>query len=187
MGRCKLYTSLILLWVIFSLKEDASEEVLAKAISHQNPAIDMESFFWFTEGREYRQKSDLTKFGLTPINIIDYPRCVKESTHELQDRSYISRGRFLKKQVGKKTYGNNIAINGMEYWPPKGLNKEIDQSTDRYLTVLESFRELAQGMKCIFYSPPPLSSYRNAIEVSINMYRYIIFAAFRRLEWSRSI
>lgn len=167
MGRCKLYISLILLLLItFFAKENTSKEVLAMVTSQQEPNVVSDSSFVVFDGTGYREKPDLTKFGLEPIHIIYPPRLFKKSTHELKGTAHLPFDKLLRKQAEKARQENEIAVIDIEHWPVKGPEKEVDQSIDRYLKVLESFRELTPGMKYGYYGMPPVPDYWNAIQDS---------------------
>lgn len=172
MARFKLYISLIfLLLFTLSVKEDEPENVLAIATDSTGNVVPDSSFVVF-DGTGYREKPDLTQYGLKPIHIIYPTRLWKKTTQELKGTTSLPFDSLLEKQAKRARQENDIAVIDIEHWPVKGDARTVEQSVDRYIEVLESFRELTPDMEYGFYALPPVHDYWNAIQdTSSSRYR----------------
>lgn len=165
MARFKLYITLILLLLFtLSLKKNKSEGVLSLATDESTENVVADSSFVVFDGTGYREKPDLTQYGLKPLHIIYPPRLWKKKTNELKGTTHLPYDDLLEKQAEQARQENDIAVIDIEHWPVEGNKKTVQESVERYIDVLESFKKLTPGVKYGYYRVPPVHDYWNAIQ-----------------------
>jgi len=116
--------------------------------------------FVVLDGTLYAEKPELSAFGIQPITIVYAgkfgPNWHKQSD-DLPDKEVVQRvARETRDKSGR-------VVIDIEHWPLKGDPSQVQKSLEKYLTVLQWFKEAAPGLAVGYYGAPPLRDYWRAI------------------------
>jgi hypothetical protein len=133
------------------------------------PALQAQPTENFTvfDGTLYKNKPDLSQFGVEPIKIV-YEREFWEPGQNTE--SLPARSRVHEVASGAKALGIPAIID-IEHWPTSPTLHNVSaettrESIDKYATVLSWFREAAPGLPVGLYGIIPMIDYWRAIEPS---------------------
>ncbi|MBS0171106.1 MAG: hypothetical protein JSR62_12190 [Nitrospira sp.] len=128
------------------------------AAAQESP--DKRSFLVF-DGTLFAEKPDLSLYGLKPLSIAYAGALGTDWTQypdRLPDRSQVEK---VARAAAEKS--GRVAID-IEHWALKGNPQEVRRNIQKYITVLNWFREVAPDLGIGFYGVPPLRDYWRAIK-----------------------
>lgn len=107
----------------------------------------------------YKNKPDLSKYGIHPLNILYVARFYEKG--EPSERMP-SRNRVKKIAQEAATKGEMIVID-IEQWPVKGDDAVVADSVRKYTQLAKWMHEFEPRLRIGFYALPPLQDYYRAI------------------------
>jgi hypothetical protein len=112
------------------------------------------------DGTLYKQKPDLSQYGVRPITILYENRFWPsgQAPTNLPEQGVV---RALAAEVASSL---SPVVIDIERWPVKGTPSLIQSSVTQYRTVLQWFREAAPGLRIGFYGTVPVPDYWRAIQ-----------------------
>jgi hypothetical protein len=133
----------------------AAEEVFAPQSSE-----DPKREFLIFDATFYKQKPDLTRYGLRPVSMVIKAMMWATGSDgaNLPDRDLV---RKVAVQVSKST---RIAVLDIEHWPLAGDPALVEESIRKYETLIQWFKEAAPAVKVGYYGVVPLRNYWDAIQ-----------------------
>lgn len=109
----------------------------------------------------YSGKPDLSAYGLQPITLV-YAGSFGSHWHKQSDRLPEPESvKAIARQAEERGYPVVIDI---EHWILTGTHESIAASLQKYLTVLQWFKESAPSLKVGYYGIPPIRDYWRAIK-----------------------
>ena len=106
----------------------------------------------------YRNKPDLAKLGVAPVNIA----YGSDLWGEAESRQEIPRQDRIDKIVREGASGGRLIID-IEHWPLRGDRVIVTESIQKYVATLQRFRAAAPSWKIGFYGMVPQRSYWQAL------------------------
>jgi len=106
----------------------------------------------------YRNKPDLAKLGVAPVNIA----YGSDLWGEAESRQEIPRQDRIDKIVREGASGGRLIID-IEHWPLRGDRVIVTESIQKYVATLQRFRAAAPSWKIGFYGTVPQRSYWQAL------------------------
>lgn len=120
-----------------------------------------EKHFRIFDAMFYKNKPDLSKFGVEPISGVYAgafgSQWYKDAKTLPQKESVQEAARRARREAG-------IAFLDIEHWPLKGDGQVVEENVRRYSTVAQWFREVAPGFSFGYYGVPPLRDYWRAVK-----------------------
>lgn len=123
------------------------------------PLPDAKPFVVF-DGTLYAEKPDLAAFGVLPITIV-YAGKFGPMWHKQSDR--LPEKEKVQQVAHDVRHRTNPVVIDIEHWPLKGETSRVQNSLEKYMTVLQWFKEAAPGLAVGFYGAPPLRDYWRSI------------------------
>lgn len=108
----------------------------------------------------YAEKPDLSVFGIQPITIV-YAGTFGGDWHKQSDR--LPDKESVQQVARDVRHRTNPVVIDIEHWPLKGESSRVQNSLEKYMTVLQWFKEAAPGLAVGFYGAPPLRDYWRSI------------------------
>jgi hypothetical protein len=121
----------------------------------------------------YKNKPDLSKYGIRPLNIIYTAQIWKkgEPLDRLPDQTRIQQ---LAHEAFKKA---NLVVVDIEQWPVTGHRIDImEQSVEKYVTVLSWMKRAAPKLKIGFFANVPVSDFQKSSAPPGSL-RYLVWQA----------
>lgn len=128
------------------------------SIGDAQPLSDSKQFVVF-DGLLYADKPDFAQYGIQSISIIYAGQFGKDwikTPARLPEKDAVG-------QVARqaKARGGHAVID-IEHWPLHGDDQEVGRSIQKFITVLNWFKEAAPGLTVGFYGAPPIRDYWRA-------------------------
>ena len=114
------------------------------------------------DGTTYKNKPDLSIYGIKPINLI-YRNALWRERKNINDLPEVTRVRESAR--GAKA-SRKIVIIDIEHWKLSGPKSIVIESLSKYMTVLRWFNDATPEVLFGYYGLPPLRDYWRAIKDS---------------------
>jgi hypothetical protein len=116
--------------------------------------------FLVFDGTLYRNKPDLSNYGIRPSNII----YASQLWDQNESRNEAPQKDTVRRLAAEATKLNANVIIDIEHWPVKGTNQEVAKSIAKYVQVVEWFRFYEPRLSLGYYGVPPIRDYHRAIQ-----------------------
>jgi hypothetical protein len=116
--------------------------------------------FLVFDGTLYRNKPELSHYGVRPSNII-YAGQLWDQNESKNKAPHKDTVRRLAAEAAK--LNANVVID-IEHWPLKGTDQEVAKSVAKYAQVVEWFRFYEPRLSLGYYGEPPIRDYHRAIK-----------------------
>jgi hypothetical protein len=151
--------NLLLLFGLGWICWGVSSRVLPESVASSSTTPASQTFIVF-DGTLYKQKPDLSQYGIRPITILYEDRFWPsgQSSTNLPDQGIV---RALAAEVASSL---SPVVIDIERWPVTGSPSLVQSSVTQYRTVLQWFREAAPGLRIGLYGTVPVPDYWRAIQ-----------------------
>lgn len=151
-GGALLFVALI---VIFH----GNRSILSSSYATETDSASGKRPFMVYDATLYKNKPDLSKYGIRPLNILYVARFYEKG--EPSERMP-SRDRVKKIAREAATKGEMVVID-IEHWPAKGDETVVADSVRKYTQLAKLMHEFQPELRIGFYALPPIPDYYRAI------------------------
>jgi len=116
--------------------------------------------FTVFDATTYRQKPDLTRYGLKPVFMIA-PAMIWESGHHSDP---LPNKNLVRRAAQRAAASGRIAVLDIEHWSLTGDPAQVQESIRKYETLIQWFKQAAPSVKVGYYGLTPMRNYWGALE-----------------------
>lgn len=140
-------------------------------VSTPPPVTSLKDKFVVFDATLYKNKPDLSRDGIRPLNII-YAAQIWKKDEPLDRLPEQTRVQQAAREAFKK---DDVVAVDIEQWPVTGHSVDImEQSVEKYVTVLNWMKEAAPKLKVGYFANVPVSDFRKS-STSPGSFRYLIW------------
>lgn len=111
--------------------------------------------FTVFDGTLYRDKSDLSRHGIRPVNII----YGQHFWSDIGKKDQLPERETVKRLAHEATVRGDLVVLDIEHWHLHRRQEEVNESLRKYLTVLQWFREEAPALRVGYFGMLPIVDY----------------------------
>ena len=107
----------------------------------------------------YKNKPDLSVYGIRPLNILYVSQFYKnnDSMEQLPSRFRV------KELANKAAIRGDFVLIDIEHWPVKGMGADVSETVYKFSELIKWFREDQPSLRLGVYALPPIQDYWRAI------------------------
>lgn len=107
----------------------------------------------------YKNKPDLSRYGIRPLNII----YAKEFWEKGESLTQLPLAAKVHRRAREALAISDLAVIDIEQWPVTGHSREImDESVRKYVTVINWIKQAAPELRVGYFANLPVSDYRKS-------------------------
>ncbi len=137
---------------------------LAEPVVHAQTLPKKNPFVVF-DGTLYAGKPDLSVHGIQPTTIAYTSQIGGKIGYQWWKQAERLPDKEIVQQIARQaqTKPNPVVVD-IEHWPLAGDPKQVQRSLEKYLTVLQWFKEAAPELAVGYYGAPPLNDYWKSLK-----------------------